>query len=220
MKTNSLSLDQYKLFDEAHSFFNKHLFNNELPQAVILMHRKKNSYGYFHAERFVDKQKGELRNQKKIKATEVPYFDEISLNPDDFVGRPDIAILSTLVHEMAHQWQHNCAEKKAKGRYHDKVWAKKMEEIGLMPSTTGAEGGKKTGNRVSHYIMKGEKFEKFCLQFLKGKTIKLSSYPMIGKSAEKKNKIKYSCPSCNTNVWGKPELRVTCTDCGEEFVEA
>lgn len=214
---NSLSLELYKLIDEAFYFFNKKLFNDELPQCAILLHRKRNAYGYFHAERFIDKREA-AQKKKKVK---LQTFDEISLNPDDFANRPDIAILSTLVHEMAHQWQFRCAEKNPKGCYHDKVWANKMEEIGLMPSDTGAEGGKRTGNRVSHYIVKSGKYETHALEFLKNRSIKLSSFPLPTLSSEKsRNKIKYTCPSCEVNIWGKPELHVTCTDCGEEFEEA
>src|SRR5438477_10937174 len=61
-------------------------------------------------------------------------------------------ILSTLVHEMCHVWQqtHGKAPRRS---YHDRQWAGKMREIGLQPSRTGEEGGKETGQSVSHYII-------------------------------------------------------------------
>ena len=210
---SSLSIEQYKLLDDAYKSFNQKLFNNELPECMIVLHRRKNSYGYFHAERFIDRQS--IKKTKKQK--EIKSFDELALNPDDF-NRPDIAILSTLAHEMAHVWRHRCSGRKpSRGGYHDKVWVKKMEEIGLMPSSTGKEGGKKTGQKVSHYIIKDGKFERHCLQFLKNKTIKLSSFQVLTMGKERKDKLKYSCPSCGMNVWGKKGLNIDCGDCGERL---
>jgi hypothetical protein len=211
----SLSLEQYKLLDNAYHFFNVKLFDNKLPECMIVLHRKKNSRGYFHAERYIEKVNKVNKKKKSTKS-----IDELALNPDDF-NRPDIAILSTLVHEMAHVWRHRCADKKpSRGGYHDKLWANKMEEIGLMPSTTGREGGKKTGQRVTHYIVQDGEFETHCLKFLKGKAIKLSSFEMLTSSRESnKNKVKYSCPSCDLNIWAKPNVHVNCGDCDERLVE-
>jgi len=212
MKAQSFTQAQYSLLDEAYKFFNKQLFSNQLPECMIVLHRKKSSRGYFHAERYI--QKAELQDKKK----KLNYIDELALNPDDF-NRPDIAILSTLAHEMAHVWRHRCNEKKSKGGYHDKLWANKMEEIGLMPSTTGQEGGKRTGQKVTHYIIKHGKFETHCLSFLKNRSIKLSSFQLPSTSQDsKKNKVKYSC-SCGYNIWGKPGLNVQCNECEESFME-
>lgn len=32
-----------------------------------------------------------------------------------------------------------------------------------------------------------------------------------------RNKIKYTCPGCGCNVWGKPYLRIRCEDCDERL---
>lgn len=216
MKTKSISIEQYSLLDDAYCFFNKHLFKGELPDVMIVLHRKKNSKGYFHAERFAEK----VAKKKKVRAS----FDELALNPDDF-ERPDITILSTLVHEMAHVWRYRCSDKEpSRGGYHDKLWANKMDEIGLTPKAIGKNGeltDKKTGQKVTHEIVLHGKFETCCLEFLKGKAIKLSSFPELPKEAStsNKNKIKYSC-SCEVNIWAKPGIKVSCDECGESFVEA
>jgi predicted SprT family Zn-dependent metalloprotease len=36
----------------------------------------------------------------------------------------------------------------------------------------------------------------------------------------KKNKTKYTCPGCDTNIWGKPKLRVSCDRCNKSFRKA
>lgn len=33
------------------------------------------------------------------------------------------------------------------------------------------------------------------------------------------NKIKYQCPDCKNNVWGKPNLNVICGDCQKQFLQ-
>lgn len=35
----------------------------------------------------------------------------------------------------------------------------------------------------------------------------------------KANKIKYQCPDCKNNVWGKPNLNVICGDCQKQFLQ-
>jgi hypothetical protein len=34
----------------------------------------------------------------------------------------------------------------------------------------------------------------------------------------KESKLKYSCPRCSMNVWGKPGLHLRCDDCSEALV--
>lgn len=208
----SITKEHYDLLDAAYRYFNKLLFKGELPDVMIVLHRKKSSRGYFHAERFMEKKSSPKQKVRKS-------FDELALNPDEF-ERADIAILSTLVHEMCHVWQYRCTDKFPKNGYHDKKWGAKMKEVGLYPSATGSEGGKETGQKMTHYIIKNGAFERHALKFLQGKSIRLSSYPLLAMSSQSnKNKVKYQC-SCGTNIWAKPKLKgISCDNCGEYFVE-
>ena len=36
----------------------------------------------------------------------------------------------------------------------------------------------------------------------------------------KKLKLKYTCPSCGLNMWGRPAAHVDCRDCGKQMTEA
>lgn len=207
----SITKEQYDVLDTAYGFFNKVLFNSELPDVMIVLHRKKSSNGYFHAERFAERVKAK---KQKVRQS----YDELALNPDEF-ERTDIAILSTLVHEMCHVWQYRCTDNFPKNGYHDKKWGAKMKDVGLFPSNTGSEGGKQTGQKMTHYIIRAGKFERNALKFIKKNSIKLSSYPML--AAEKqsnKNKVKYQC-SCGSNIWAKSGLHVTCDECEMPFEE-
>ena len=91
--------------------------------------------------------------------------DEIALNPAHFAGRTPAEMLSTLVHEMAHLWQHHFGKPSRSG-YHNKEWAAKMREIGLIPTDTGQPGGKDTGQKVTHNIEEGGRFDQACTAFL------------------------------------------------------
>src|SRR6516225_9588180 len=82
---------------------------------------------------------------------------EIALNPATFRGRTDREIASTLLHEMVHLWQYYFGKPPRKG-YHNREWGDKMESLGLMPSEDGQPGGKRTGQRVTHYIIEGGPF--------------------------------------------------------------
>ena len=53
--------------------------------------------------------------------------------------------------------------KKCKNGYHDKNWSRQMELVGLMPM---GENGKKTGYKMSHYIIEGGLFDIITRKFL------------------------------------------------------
>ncbi len=91
--------------------------------------------------------------------------DEIAMNPVYFSIRTIKATLSTLVHEMVHQWQFHFGKAGRRG-YHNKEWAALMERVGLMPSDTGQPGGRKVGQSMTHYIITGGAFDRACDELL------------------------------------------------------
>jgi predicted SprT family Zn-dependent metalloprotease len=197
--------ESYSELSSAYRFFNAKLFENTLPSCLLTLHRKKSAYGYFCAGRF--------------EGVNGALTDEIALNPDTFKGRPDRNTLSTLVHEMVHLWQQHFGEPSRSG-YHNKEWATKMEEVGLIPSTTGSEGGARTGQRCSHYIATGAAFDRACDELLKtGFAISWKSAPMLSLIKSGK-RTKYTCQSCKNSVWGKEGISVNCGDCREEMEAA
>src|SRR3990172_1772625 len=129
---------QFNTFEDLFNYYNSELFDGELPEVMINMSRKKNSHGFFAPERWLSVNNGDV-------------VHEISLNPSS-LQRPPVEWHSTLVHEMVHLWDESTG-RKSKGGYHSKKWGQKMEAIGLMPSHTGEPGGKKTGQRMTHYIL-------------------------------------------------------------------
>lgn len=136
----------------AYDFFNRHLFQNQLPFCLISLQRKAKTQGYFSFRRFI--------------AEDGTYTDEIALNPEFFGVLPILDTLSTLVHEMCHLWQQHFGRPGRRG-YHNKEWADKMESIGLMPSDTHKPGGKRTGEHMGDYILEDGLFIQAARNLLK-----------------------------------------------------
>ncbi len=63
--------------------------------------------------------------------------------------------MSSLVHEMVHLHQFAFGNPSRRS-YHNKKWATKMKEVGLLPDDGH---GKETGQRVSHQIIKMGRFQ-------------------------------------------------------------
>ncbi len=218
--------ESYSELQQAFDYFNQALFEEKLPRCLITYQRSKRTYGYFSKQRFTH-------------ATSKQLIDEIAMNPSYFAVRPIEDTLSTLVHEMVHQWQFYCGNPGRRG-YHNKQWAEKMLSIGLMPSDSGKPGGKDTGEQMSHYIVKNKEFDKACSQLLTEKfTLSwFDRFPPVThavitpslveqiKLAEpqsnKSNRIKYRCSNCDIQVWGKPSIRILCgnEDCKASQLEA
>lgn len=188
---------------------NKKLFGGELPPCLVTLQRKKRALGFFSGRRFRS-------------ADGTIITDEIALNPVHFAQRGAKKVLSTLAHELAHQWQHHYGKPSRSG-YHNAEWAAKMTEIGLVPSDTGRPGGQKTGQAMTHYVKPGGRFDRvaerliaqgFALAYVE-RTTKAE-----GKIALKKrqSKTRYQCGSCRQNAWAKPGANLICGTCHEQLV--
>jgi hypothetical protein len=195
---------QFNQLDGLFDYYNKQLFDGKLNDCMINMSRKKGAYSFFEPKNWKSKEGGG------------EDIHEISLCPDS-LDRDGKEWQATLVHEMVHLWQQDNGKPSRNG-YHNKQWAAKMEEIGLIPSSTGAAGGKKTGQSMTHYIAENGLFIK-AFNNLNEKKIKYPPLPKLphgGKTTSIKSKTKYECP-CGNSVWGKSGLSIICADCNKHF---
>ncbi len=201
---NNPTTQTYTSLSTAYDFFNQELFSNSLPPCLITMQRHKGAYGYFSGDRFASTQ------------DPAAVTDEIALNPSLFAKRNTQEILSTLAHEMCHLWQHHCGTPPRKS-YHDRQWAAKMQEIGLIPTATGEPGGKMTGQSMSHLIEANGRFDQAVSTFL-------AEHPAIlyadqatetdtSRKKKRASKTKYTCPTCGLNAWAKPQVKLVCGTC-------
>ncbi|UUS62508.1 MULTISPECIES: SprT-like domain-containing protein [unclassified Acinetobacter] len=251
--TNNPTEEIYLKLQSAFQKFNDRLFGSTLSNCVITLRANKRTAGYFYKNRFGSKASESLCH-------------EIALNPEWFGVTENIDIYQTLAHEMTHQWQFEYGTPSRAG-YHNEEWSEKMQSIGLMPSHNGRQGGKKTGQNMSDYVIKGGLLEQSynelvnenCIvtwydriilssniaepikakieeeikqiQLDGGDINKLKEKEMIitvlskieiikstpaGNNAEK-NKRKYTCRGCKSNVWGKPNLNLICGDCLRKY---
>lgn len=147
------TLQTYEELDHAFDFFNKTLFDGRLPPCLITLQRQHDSLGYFSRDRFVSRDGSGERTH------------EIALNPSYFAIRSITETLSVLVREMVSLDQ-TINGNPGRRRYHNKEWADMLELIGLMPSDTGLPGGKRTGEKVEHYIIEEGLFDIACRQLV------------------------------------------------------
>lgn len=212
--------EQYVTLETAYRWLNCEFFEGKLPGAILTLQRHHLAYGYFAPGRFASK----TPNGAQTDA------DEIALNPDEFT-RQDIDIFATLLHELCHQWQAYFGKPSRQG-YHNQEWSTKMQEVGLIPSSTGAPGGALTGQHMSHYIDPGGKFANAYAQKLfkvewvdkwaVGTVPPSPGAPEPGKPERGKkypvSKQKYSCPTCGLNAWAKPGAHLKCSDCDADLI--
>jgi hypothetical protein len=199
---STISSREYLGLDEAFGFFNRELFASTLPDVLITLNRKKGAAGYFWNEVFRERD-GERSGH------------EIALNPDAFRNRSDKQILSTLVHEMVHLRQ-AAFGKRSRNGYHNQQWASWMEEVGLMASDTGEIGGKKTGQRMTHYIVSGGAFDIACDQLIAsgvkiGWETKARETPKSG--PKDPSKVRFCCPRCGQLAWANHNAILACGHC-------
>lgn len=152
VKEDSLSAQRptdkaYHELQIAFDYYNARLFGDRLSPCLITLQREKNTRGYFSRNRFVHRYDRE-------------FTHEIAMNPVYFSVLSVEEVLSTLVHEMVHQWQYEYGKPGRRG-YHNREWGEKMEAIGLMPSNTGKPGGARTGEQMTHYIIPDGRFAFF-----------------------------------------------------------
>lgn len=196
---------QFAAFQALYDYFNAALFGGRLRPVLLNFSRHANSYGFFAPDRWDDG------------AASVTH--EISLNPSHLKERDARAVVSTLVHEMAHCWQQEFGKPSRRG-YHNEQWAAKMDEIGLVPSSTAAPGGERTGYRVSHYIDEGGAFARSFAAMPGEILLPWLCWEPTGPGKKKPrpvSKLKYTCPGCAANAWGKPGLLLVCGECHEDM---
>ena len=207
-ETEAISPREYGSLQRAYDFFGPRLFGLALPDVLFAYQRRPQSGGHYAHERYASRGDGSK-------------CSELVLNPDSFIGRDDRWIVSVFVHEMTHVWQFAHGKPSGNYHYHNAQWAAKMESIGLMPSNTGAVGGKRTGAKMSHYILKGGPFDQ-AFDELEATGWKLEmELASFRPDAQKKrdSKTKFVCEAACQIIRGKPSTDTYCGPCLRAILE-
>ena len=212
-KPAAVTARQFAAYQGMFDHFNRRLFAGKLRPVLLNFSRHAGALGFFAPSRWATGDGADV--------AKVDVRHEISLNPAWLRSRPVIDVASTLVHEMVHLWQQDNGTPSRRG-YHNEQWAKAMESVGLVPSATGQPGGARVGQHMTHYIEKGGRFEKAFAKLPKRCRLPWTCDEPDAATKKKlkaKNKVKYSCPGCAANVWGKPGLGIACLECEEQYQE-
>lgn len=204
--------ETYDPLQQAYENLNRALFEGSLPNCLITLQRHKKSYGYFCGDRFA--------------RSDGTLSDEIALNPSHFRDRPQEDVLSTLVHEMVHLWQHHFGTP-GRGRYHNVEWAEKMKAIGLQPTSTAKEGGAETGDVMGHMIVPDGPFDRAVRKLLaRGLVVSWieqpEKRPAPADDEDRKTKsgkrVRYVCPHGDMKAWAKHDAKLVCGEHMEPMV--
>ena len=195
---------QFGAYSGMFDYFNDRLFGGSLPPVLLNFSRLNRTYGFFAPERWTGG--GTQRAH------------EISLNPQHLKTRKPEDVASTLVHEMVHLWQHEHGDPGRTG-YHNREWASKMLEVGLVPSDTGQPGGKQTGQHMTHYIDPDGAFLRAWSAMPRDLWLPWAALPESERRRTPRtpSKFAYECPKGHGKVWGKPGLALVCGDCGRAY---
>jgi predicted SprT family Zn-dependent metalloprotease len=207
--------DTYNPLQLAYDIYNTYLFKGELPDCLLTLQSKGDRViAYYRPKAF------------KHKSEEGKFTDEIAFNPTH-LNRTDMLTLATLLHEVIHLWR-NMQPKPSRRGYHDKVWAAKMIELGLMPQNCD-NPERMTGHKVTHEIIPGGQFDHLAVDMIKGGwrlAWAENSAPQAEvaaakpKAKKKQTRAKYTCPECEQNAWAKHGASLKCGDCDVEMVAA
>jgi hypothetical protein len=216
-ETTEPTAEQFSAYRAMFDHFNRELFAGELPPVILNFSRHAGALGFFAPERW-----------KHLSAGAVVH--EISLNPSYLGTRPARETASTLVHEMCHLWQQAFGTPPRRG-YHDREWSEKMVSVGLQPVCPKTGKDKMSAPALTHRIIEGGPFARAfdtlpaeallpwtCAEARVSSGGTSSGGASGGAGAEggsaprTRNKVKYTCPECGCNAWGKPGLRIACVD--------
>lgn len=227
-RTESPTLQVSAEWQARYSYFNTRLFEGVLPDCIITFTKNPMAQGYFCAEAFRDRD-GVIAH-------------EIAMNPIYF-ALGDMESFATLVHEMCHLWRHVFGPRNRKGGYgapgyHDRVFADKMESIGLMPSHTGKPGGKRTGFHMRDYPIEAGPFDLACRELLiAGESVnwrdaheRVWVFTQAGSASEahgasetrssrtRNTATRFVCPGCGLKARARRSARLRCDDCDRPLI--
>ncbi len=176
--------------------FNKQFFNDKLEQAVISFEPTRiNNLGYYHTER-----------------NGIGIQDNINLNYKRLFDREKWQVLSTLLHEMVHQYQRRIGgfsdeeNRKKYSNYHNKEFLSMTKSFGLIHN--------KKGHRIE---MPKEPF----ISFLKKHNIEITKETFANRATGKSKLKKFSCqcdPKINIRV-ANSNFSAKCNLCDHDFEE-
>jgi hypothetical protein len=135
--------------------------------------------------------------------------NHITLN-ERHLNKPTVEVLSTLLHEMIHQWQHEMTGKSGTPPYHNVEFQNKAKELGIPSDAYG------------HQLGMGDTFLAVCqANGIEIDKKAIEQYEMLQKPAVRgQSKLKkWTCGCTNVRV-AVPDFQAVCLKCKRKFVRA
>lgn len=230
----------YSELEQAYDFFNAELFEGKLPSCVISLQRKNRTYGYFSANRFLHRG-GDTTDEIAMNPSffsVVPIAEicqtlvhEMAHQWQEHFGTPGrrgyhnkewgnkMEAIGLMPSSTGEPGGDKTGEQMMDyiipgGLFEEALNSLLTEEFTISwcdrhpPIETIREIIKEEGLEAVQ-----DKLEQW------GVTISENDEVEPVAQAPKPTRIKFTCPSCNANLWGKPSLNVLCLDCDVSFVE-
>lgn len=228
-------------FQAAYDFFNARLFNSELPDCIIVLcNNNKRTLGYYHKGQYVETTSGTRLDkislnpqwfiERGIRCTLSTLVHEMChlwaynfLTPPPRAGyhcrrwgakMKEVGLYpSTTGEEGGKEVGQSCSHYIIKGGPFDLACEDFLREspgltyIHSIQFETGY-----TPLKVADYAKENSNLEEAFST--------VSPYASGSVKTNKSNRIKYSCPNCKTNVWGKEGLSLRCGACESPFIIA
>lgn len=236
--------EAYAELQTAYDFFNRELFDESLPTCLITLQRDKRSYGYFSAGRFVNADGATTTDEIAMNPA---YFATIPLIEILQTLAKEMVHIWQLHHGKPGRGRYcnkQFAEKmKLIGLVPTSTGEPGGAEVGDKVLSYPATGGRflaacenllRTEFRISWMDRHPIQPEHVATpEHLEGDPsaaalVELGAFsvPDVGELNESdepkntSNRTKYTCASCELNVWGKPDLAIGCLACGGIFAPA
>lgn len=180
---------------------NADIFNNELPKVIITFEagQKKGAFGWIYTKK------------TWVQGKEEKYNINIS---SDFLNRPAVDIVETLLHEMCHLYAqiNNIKDTSRSGIYHNKKFADIANSHMLKAVETEHIGYRTEATpELSTWVNDNCPFTEIRLR----KKLDVVKDKESGKS--KQSMRKYVCPSCGLIIRATKDCRVQCIECQKEM---
>jgi hypothetical protein len=159
------------------------------------------------------------KSLSKFKAAQViddqdQFHDQIILCSNQLMSVDPLKILAAIDDAMISQGQY-INGKTGRDNYRNRERAEMAKEIGLYPSSTGAEGGKEIGDCISYYIIEGSSFQQAAQELLAGgfkmAWEEIKPKPK-GNESKSGKRVKYICPleGCKVNALSHHDATIDC----------
>jgi predicted SprT family Zn-dependent metalloprotease/ribosomal protein S27E len=227
----------------AYEKFNQRLFGGELPHCLLTLQREKRTYGYFSSKRFGNR-KGDTTDEIALNPeyfAVVPLLETLQTIAHEMVhlwqahfGKPGRGRYHNA--EWGDKMEAIGLMPSSTGKPGGRRVGDAMADY-VIPGGRFAAAAAELLQREDFGITWYDRFTPAHALYSPADPTELPELgahafevaaangvavvpKLPGPRVDRSNRVKYTCPGCGLNVWGKPSIRVGCMDCALELAAA